>query len=200
MSEDEHGGLGAPALEPGPRRRGESGAGAVTLTEPSGPKFQFAEVMAGGRRATTQPWDPVIRVAVVVGFAAVVVTFVNRLDGLRPYLDGAPFPFFLGAVGSGVCFVAYALMSARRCRTAHTRFAERGGDKWIDPDPEGCRWTTRAWEVTLSWPVVDEIFDIPGGLGIRAGLPTLWVVEDARSMDLDRGEARIASWREGARA
>ena len=202
MSEDEHGGLGAPAPEPGPRGRGESGSGAVTLTEPLDPKFQLAAMMAGGRRTTTRPWDPVIRVAVVVGFTFLVVTFVNRVDGLRPYLDGAPFPFFLGAVGSGLYFVVYALMSARRYRMAHTRFAERGGDVRIDLGPEGCRWTTRAWTVALTWPVVDDVIDIPRGLGIRAGLLTLWVAEDALPAGLDRAglKARIASWREGARA
>ena len=200
MSEDEHGGLGAPAPEPGSRGRGESGSGAGALTEPFDPNFQLAAMMAGGRRATTRPWDPVIRAAVVMGFIFVVVTFVGQVDGLRPYLDGALFPLLLGALGSGLYCAAYCLTRARRCRAAHTRFAERGGDGRIDLGPEGGRWTTRAWEVTLSWPVVDEMFDIPGGLGIRAGLPTLWVAEDARPTGLDRGGARIASWREGVRA
>ncbi len=166
------------------------------LTEPADAEFQLAARTAEGRRATTRPWDPVLHAALVVGFVLVVVILVNRIEDLRHHLAAPPLAFMLGAF-SGLCFVAYALLGGRRPRAAHERFAARGGGVPIVIGSEGRRSTARAWTVAPSWAVVDAVFDLPHGLGIRAGLLTLWADDDALPVGLDRAEhkSRIAAWR-----
>lgn len=174
---------------------------AVGLSGAVDPRSDWTAIEAGGQRVATRRTDSLLYATVLLTItgAAVVAGLNERLLFLadKPLLFGA-FPVALGAILIGMM----RALHVRRCRAAHERFAARDRDLRIEVGPEGFRARTRLREAALSWLAVDEVFDLPRGLAVRAGLFILPIPDALLPPGLDREalKARVAAWREDAEA